>query len=104
MGQGAGRFPTASAVLRDLSCVLLGQRAMLSPACKEDRADNTQLRQLYYVRLPAGLAEKLPAESVEAEGETAHVITKAMSPAEMHDLAKEWRAEGGSLFFAAIGG
>ena len=104
MGQGAGRFPTASAVLRDLSCVLLGHRAMLREGCGAAKADNSRIKQLYYVRLPEAMAGRIGAETVEAEGGVARLITGAMSPSQMHSLAKELRQEGGSVFFAAIGG
>ena len=39
IGQGAGRWPTASAVLRDLSCILRGERAMLGAGCVSGKAD-----------------------------------------------------------------
>ncbi len=104
MGQGAGRWPTASAVLRDLSCVLQGDRAMLQPGCKAGAADNSALSRLYYVRLPEAFAARLPSESCEAEDGLARLVTKPLSPAAMHAAAKEIRAAGGELFFAAIGG
>ena len=40
MGQGAGRYPTASAVLRDLSGILRGERYMFSESCATGKADN----------------------------------------------------------------
>lgn len=104
MGQGAGRWPTASAVLRDLSCILDGKRAMLAPACEASAADNSRLRQLYYVRLPQAMADMLPVEQAEISEEgTARVITKPISVLEMHTAAKKMREKGGSVFFAAIG-
>ena len=104
MGQGAGRWPTASAVLRDLSCVLLGHRAMLSDTCCSAKADNAALSQLYYVRLPEAFAGKLEAESAESENGEVRLMTKPMSPVQMHAAAKEIREAGGEVFFAAIGG
>ena len=104
MGQGAGRFPTASAVLRDLSCVLLGHRAMLQESCRAVTADNAGLSQLYYVRLPEAFAARLPAETVEVEDGIARIITKPLSVLRMHQAAQEIREAGGDVFFAAIGG
>ena len=40
MGQGAGRYPTASAVLRDLSGILRGERDMFAEL-RRGRADNS---------------------------------------------------------------
>ena len=49
IGQGAGRWPTASAVLRDLSCVLRGEREMLGAGCVRCAADNEGCVHSYYV-------------------------------------------------------
>ena len=102
MGQGAGRWPTASAVLRDLSGILRGERYMFSAACAEGAADNSGSVHGYYVRLPAALAGALPAESVEADGDIARLITAPMSVKAMHEAAKALRAQGAAVFFAAI--
>ena len=102
MGQGAGRYPTASAVVRDLECAAIGQREMMKAACIEGRADNALAACCYYVRLPLQLAGKLVCESVEEKGDTAVVLTKPMSVAAMHKLAKEIRESGEKIFFAEI--
>ena len=102
MGQGAGRYPTASAVLRDLSGILRGERYMFAADCVEGRADNSGSVHCYYVRLPAALVDRLPCESVETVGETARVVTRAISVQAMHETAKALRSDGANLFFAAI--
>ncbi len=102
MGQGAGRFPTASAVLRVLSGILRGERYMFSAGCAEGRADNSGSVHCYYVRLPASLAGELPAASTELDGELARVVTEAMSVSAMHAFAAKLREQGANLFFAAI--
>ena len=102
MGQGAGRYPTASAVLRDLSGILRGERCMLSEACARGRVDNSGSVHCYYVRLPADLAGEIEAESAELEGEVARLVTKPMSVSAMHETARRLRAQGAALFFAAI--
>lgn len=104
MGQGAGRYPTASAVLRDLSGILRGERAMFSAACEEGAVDNGGCVHSYYVRLPAELAGEIPAESAEEEAGVARLITAPISVKAMHATAKRLRGQGASLFFAAIGG
>ena len=102
MGQGAGRFPTASAVLRDLSDVLCGQRVMMPEGCVRVTADCAGCGHPYYVRLPEELAGKLPvAERTAADG-TARVITRPMTVKQMHDLAAQLRADGAKVFFAGI--
>jgi len=104
MGQGAGRWPTASAVLRDLTGILSGQRQMLGENCRKAAADNDGCMHLYYVRLPEELADELPWESVEKEDGVARLITQEMSVQQMHQAAKKIRETGAELFFAAIGG
>ena len=101
MGQGAGRFPTASAVVRDLCG--LGTLEMLRPACRRVTADNSACVHAYYVRTDAASAERFSfAESACADG-TVRGVTEPMSVPAMHALAEEIRKEGGALFFAAMG-
>lgn len=102
MGQGAGRYPTASAVLRDISDIAMGRKYMLSASCRAGRADNSLCLHPYYVRLPEAMAERLPAADKTVEGGIARVITEPMSVLAMHELAKELRAEGAELFFAGM--
>ena len=54
--------------------------------------------------LAKAMADKIEAETVEYEGDIARIITGEMSVSQMHAKAKEIRAEGGEVFFAAIGG
>lgn len=102
IGQGAGRFPTASAVLRDLSDVLSGQRVMLPQDCVRVTADCTGCGHPYYVRLPKAFADQLPCDKVKEDGDIARVITKAVTVKEMHDLAAQLRQQGAQVFFAGI--
>lgn len=102
IGQGAGRWPTASAVLRDLSCILRGERAMLGAGCVSGKADNSGCAHSYYVRLPAGYAGRLPVKEAWRDGGDARVITEPVSVADMHALAAELRGSGAGIFFAAL--
>ena len=104
MGQGAGRYPTASAVLRDLSGILHGERYMLQARCRQANADNSGQEHIYYVRLPAELAGEIPSESAELDGQVARIVTKPISVSQMHFTAKRLRAAGAEIFFAEIGG
>ena len=102
MGQGAGRFPTASAVLRDLSDVACGQRVMLPEGCIRVKADCDGCGHPYYVRLPAAMADAFAKDSVEIEGDIARIVTLPMTVKQMHDLANTLREQGADLFFAGI--
>jgi len=102
MGQGAGRWPTASAVLRDLGCILQGKLYMLAEGCREGSADNSACCHSYYVRLPSSLTGCFEVRSYsEADGQS-ELITKPMPVKAMHELAARLRAEGAALFFAAL--
>ena len=103
IGQGAGRWPTASAVLRDLSGIAEGETAMFPADVCNGAADNAAESHAYYVRLPSACRDRLPAAEVlsDADG-VLRLITGKMSVAAMHAAAKALRAEGCGVFFAAL--
>ncbi len=104
-GQGAGRWPTASAVIRDLENILSGARRMLPERTVSAAADNGGEKQRYYLRLPEAFAESFPEaeppEAGAADGEL-RLVTKPISVAGMHALAAEIRQKGGRISFAAL--
>lgn len=83
MGQGAGRYPTASAVLRDLSAVMEGKKSMIGPCCKKIKADNSGILNSYLLYIDGVFS------SIES-----------ISVTEMHEKAKELREKGSKVFFA----
>lgn len=102
IGQGAGRYPTASAVVRDLSDLVHGRREMMKPGCVRVAADNSAVSCRYYVRLRAACASVLPLAACERDGELCRGVTESLPVSEMHALAKALRAQGEELFFAAL--
>lgn len=102
MGQGAGRYPTASAVVRDIECLAVGQREMISERCRREKADNSGVLCKFYVRLPSAFAGEMDAESAENENGVTRLITKPMSVEKMHALARSVRRGGGEVFFAEL--
>ncbi len=103
IGQGAGRWPTASAVLRDCSDILSGRRTMMKSTCECISADNSSCAHAYMVRLPESEKFDLPAESITKQGSSQYIVTKIVSVSAMHAAVKDLRAKGVSVFFAAIG-
>lgn len=85
MGQGAGRWPTASAVIRDLSDILSGRMEMMKPSCVEVTADNSKVSHRYLLRVDGEYSE-----------------TEEISVLEMHSKARKLREEGRKVFFAAL--
>ena len=99
MGQGAGRYPTASAVLRDLECLTHGQREMLHEDCRAVKADNGSCQCSYYIRLPREFAGNF--DFIErGDGDTVRGITNKLSVAEMHEKVRSLRKAGARIFFA----
>ena len=104
MGQGAGRYPTASAVVRDLSDLCSGRRAMFPAGLRAVRADNGGMVCSYYVRLPREAADAFPFSEIEDDGVVLRGVTKPLSVSFMHETAAALRAKGASIFFAGLEG
>ena len=102
IGQGAGRYPTASAVLRDLSCILEGRREMMPEGCVSVRADNSHELHRYYVRTDGPIGEDLPIKETLVSGPAVRALTEPVSGRVMHDYAAAVRSEGGNIFYAAL--
>jgi len=106
-GQGAGRYPTASAVLRDVSSVERGQKCMLEETCTKGSVSNETKECLkrYFLRVDDAhfgvLDEKLKVSEIikRNEGMT-YLIADAISVKDMHEHAREIRMQGAQLFFA----
>lgn len=88
-GQGAGKLPTASNIIRDVACVAAGQRSMTQPSLAPHAIDNTAARHPYYVRIPkeAAFRTEWIDKTIAADGETL-IETVPLSPAEMHTAMK----------------
>ena len=103
IGQGAGRYPTASAVLRDLSGICAGEAAMFPADCVDGSADNSAAKHAYYVRLPKACGDLFPAAKVLADdGKELRILTEEISVQKMHESAAALRKAGRAIFFAAV--
>ena len=110
-GQGAGRYPTASAIMRDVSSVCDGQKQMLDAKCLVGFAcnDSKECERKYFVRLDTASLPALKAKAgisqtvCEADG-NAVVITENITVKAMHEAAAELRRKGAKLFFAEMRG
>lgn len=102
MGQGAGRYPTASAVIRDIECLVHGQREMMHAPCRSVEADNAHAMCRYYVRLPLALKDKIACESVQEDGAFVRAVTAPISVLAMHELVRGLRRGGAEIFFAEL--
>ena len=108
-GQGAGRYPTASAILRDVWSVFSGQKQMLDRKCLVGFAynDSTECSSSYFVRLASDQVSQLEAKvglekTVKEAGGISFAITKKTSVKKMHDAVSELRRGGRDIFFAEM--
>lgn len=104
MGQGAGRYPTASAVVRDLSDLQSGRRAMFPDGLQKASVDNGSVLYRYYVRVPHACVKALPFSAWEEDGDNLRGVTEPVSVSFMHKTAAALRAAGLPVFFAALEG
>ena len=102
-GQGAGRFPTASAVIRDLLSIKDGARRMFPEGTARGKAADGRPSR-YLVRLPEAFAGYFPGaeEAAGDEDGSLRLITESVSPGEMFRRAERIRKAGGGLAFAAL--
>lgn len=84
-GQGAGRYPTAANVLRDLTEVAAGRRTMLSENCAAGSV-NAEKCFFSYITVIDGKVE----------------FTEKIPVSVMHERAVELRNKGAKVFFAAV--
>ena len=108
-GQGAGRYPTASAILRDVWSVLSGQKQMLDYKCLVGfaRNDSAECEKSFFVRIDDDLAKQLEdrigiERIVRKSDGFSHVITRTVTVRDMHDAVSELRRGGRSIFFAEM--
>lgn len=106
-GQGAGRYPTASAILRDLTYILMGQREMISKQCIEEPADNEckECQGFYFVSLPCEKKEEFEKQVglcclLDEKNGRCFLKTDILSVKAMHAAAATIRESGARVFFA----
>ena len=100
-GQGAGKFPTAYAVVEDLLDI---QRTDAAPPFFFTGAplsiDNGRCAHRYYLRTSANL--NIDAQALGEVGTGTAYLTGKLSVSQMHDLAARLRADDPQAFFAGI--
>lgn len=94
-GQGAGKLPTASNVIRDVFAIAAGKRYLTSEACADVLPDNAGAIHNYYVRIESGATfpESLIEDKISDE-KYDYIRTKPISVQTMHDTK--------AAFFAGI--
>ena len=100
-GQGAGKFPTAYAVVEDLRDLAAHPgKSHLRAGEPPLKLDARRLKKRYYLRTTAPV--EVEAEALCAVGAGTAYITAALNTADMHALAARLRNIDGATFFAAL--
>ena len=102
-GLGAGRNPTASAVMQDLVDVACGATAFDLARCNGSFVpDASKAEHAYYLRMAAPLPEGLAAKHLGETPAGAACITCPISVSELHALVQARLAKGESAFAAGL--
>lgn len=105
-GQGAGRYPTASAVLRDVSSVERGQKQMLQSSCKTGMVfnDSKECEHNYIVRCNKEITKLfdplLQYRIIAKDEDFDYLYTDKIGVKRMHESVANFREKGEKLFFA----
>ena len=99
-GQGAGKYPTGTAVAQDIIDVVNGDSDLLAPGAKLE-VDNSLVSHKYYVRTKADFPAEYVSEC-ENIGSEKYIITNEVSVLDIHKIADKILKEDGESFFAAV--
>ena len=99
-GQGAGKYPTGTAVAHDVIDIVSGDVALLSPGVRLATDHSIVLKQ-YYIRTKCDIDANV-IESVTEKDSYKFIITKSISVSEIHTLANEAIKKDGEIFIAGI--
>jgi homoserine dehydrogenase len=96
-GYGAGRYPTAYAVVGDLVDILEANADPYSECFEPLAADNTCSVGVYYIRTTASIPSEIISEKLE-DG----VLTHPVSVAKMHEIKDDALKTDSGFFFARV--
>ena len=99
-GQGAGKYPTGTAVAQDVIDIVNGDVSTISPG-KRLAVDNSSIVKSYYVRTKADLPREIIASSEMIDGNN-YIITSPIGVSAMHSAAEAILQKDGESFFAGI--
>ena len=99
-GQGAGKYPTGTAVAQDVIDIINGDVSLLCPGVKLD-VDNSGVIKSYYVRTKAEVPSEI-IKSKKKSGEYNFIITNPISVSAMHEIAEIILKKDGETFLAGI--
>ncbi len=99
-GQGAGKYPTGTAVAHDVIDIINGDVSTISPGANI-KVDNSSVSKNYYVRTKADVPAEIIKSNKVINGYN-FIITNLISVSAMHEIAEEILKKDGESFFAGI--
>ena len=99
-GQGAGKYPTGTAVAHDVIDIVSGDVALIAPG-ERLNADNTIQVKQYYIRTKCDIPSEI-IESIAVKDSSKFIITKSINVSEIHKIADEAVKKDGEIFVAGI--
>lgn len=99
-GQGAGKYPTGTAVAQDIIDIISGDVSVPSSRVKLVVDNSLEVRS-YYIRTKADVCSELIEKIFVADSDK-YITTKPLSVYEMHKIAKELLKKDGECFIAGI--
>lgn len=99
-GQGAGKYPTGTAVAQDVIDIVNGDVSLLSTG-SEIFVDNSKVVKSYYIRTTADVPSDIIESKKTIDG-CSFIITKQISVSGIHKIAELILKKDGESFFAGI--
>ena len=99
-GQGAGKYPTGTAVAHDVIDIVSGDVALLSPGARLTTDHSVQIKR-YYIRTKYDISSDL-IDSIVEKDSSKFIITKPINVSEIHKIAEEAIKKDGEIFIAGI--
>ena len=99
-GQGAGKYPTGTAVAHDVIDIVSGDVSLIAPG-ERLNADNTIQVKKYYIRTKCDIPSDI-IESIAVKDSSKFIITKPINVSEINKIADEAVKKDGEIFVAGI--
>lgn len=99
-GQGAGKYPTGTAVAHDVIDIVSGDVSLVSCGSRRE-VDNTIQIKNYYIRTKADISSDLIETKTVIDSEN-YIITKPVSVSEIHAISEGIFKKDGESFIAGI--
>ncbi len=99
-GQGAGKYPTGTAVAHDVIDIMSGDVSLISPGTRLACDHSIQVKS-YYIRTKCEISSEV-IDKISVFGSDKYIITKPVNVSEIHKISDEIIKKDGEFFIAGI--